>query len=260
MSAVDNEQGTWLERFDALLESDHAARIRALHWNTPTAQAELVIEGLTEAAKRLTGLRGLEFRGVGDSELEIGDITPLLLAYPKLETLGIHGQGVELGRVQHEHLSELGINATPVSSAFIEGLLGSNLPKLEVLSLCLGEWSADRNIAFQLLYTEDLFPRLETLRLKNASLANVLAEGLTNSPVLEHLVELDFSLGAFSDDGAQALMDSPRLNALCKIVLEQHLISDGVLQQLSEFLKRKNIELLETRTQQTRAPSIAVSE
>jgi hypothetical protein len=260
LSAVDNARDTWLERFDALLEREDAPRIQAFRWDTPTAQVELVIEVMTRAAPRLTGLRALEFRGINDQELELGDVTPLLLAYPHLETLRIHAQGVELGRVQHEHLRELEVNATQVSSAFVEGLLGSNLPALETLSLCLGEWSLDQNLAFQLLYTEDVFPKLETLRLKNASLANALVEGLANSPLLEHITELDFSQGAFSDDGARALLNSSRLNSLRKIILEQHFVSDGVLEKLREFLQSKNIEFLETRAQETRARGIAVRE
>jgi hypothetical protein len=245
--AVDEARDTWLERFDAILEREDASSIRALRWRALSDQVHLVIEAVTRAASQLMGLRELEFRPVDDEELELGDVTPLLLAYPKLETLRIQATSVELGRVQNEHLRELEVNSLPISSAVVEGLLGSNLPNLETLSLCLGDWSADQNIAFQFLYTEDLFPNLKTLRLKNASLANALAEGLANSPLLEHVIELDFSLGAFSDDGARAILNSSRLNELRKLILEHHLISDSVLEELREFLRRKNVELLETR-------------
>ncbi len=234
---------TWLERFSALLDQEDAAHIQSLRIEFNDEHAELVIEVLTQSASRLTGLRELEL-GQADALPEIGDITPLLLAYPNLVLLRVDGQGVELGRVQHEHLRELEASKAEVSSAFIEGLLGSNFPNLERLSVHLGGWSNFENIAFQLLYTEDIFPTLKTLCLKNASLADVLVEGIAGSPILEHLQELDLLHGTFSDDGTLALMRYSSFGALRRLVLRGHVLSDKGFERLRVFLRDKQIDLV----------------
>jgi Leucine Rich repeat len=244
LHAQDTAIETWLERFAALLDREDAAQIQYLRFVFDHEHAELVIEALTRGATQLTGLRGLELGA--DALPEIGDITPVLLAYPHLESLSIFGQGPELGRVQHEHLRELEVSGAGVASAFVEGLLGSNYPNLERLSLDLGGWSSFENIAFQLLYTENIFPRLTKLRLQNAALADELLQGIASSPVLEHLQELDLSHGALSDDGAWALMRASGLGALRKMVLKGHAISGDGLEALRAFLHSRNIELLES--------------
>jgi hypothetical protein len=141
--------------------------------------------------------------------------------------------------VRHRRLRELVVESGGLSAQFLRGLGDSSFPGLQSLELWLGvqEYGGDATVEdlTSILAGADL-PALRRLALRNAEIADQLAEALAAAPVVARLHELDLSMGALSDAGAEALLLGQPLTHLRSLDLSHHFMStemaDRIVQEL----------------------------
>lgn len=231
---------------EELLQQVDPATMKALvigSWRHANLQAP---QGFLEAlvAQRLPALRTLF---VGDmlldeeeiSWIQQGDYTDLIAAYPQLADLTIRGaHRLVLPAMEYPSLSTLTLESAGLSSGVLDALADSRLPQLVGLELWLGSeyggFDGDLSSCVQLL--QKIEPqRLTYLGLRNAELADELAEYLARQDWLGRLETLDLSMGALGDAGAEALCASPYLAGLKVLDLRYTFISPHVLERLERL-------------------------
>jgi hypothetical protein len=245
-------------RFDAAWESltgaGWADRITALvigEWGEPY-DTPAPIGKLVEAASRLTGLTAIFLGEMTFEECEIswiiqGDVTPLLDAYPRLEVLTVRGgSGLGLSPVRHERLRELTFEAGGLGADVVRAVGESDLPALIHLEMWLGteRYGGEAEV-------EDLagvlagtrLPALRSLGLRDAEIADQVAEALAGAPVVARLERLDLSLGALGDPGATALLTGQPLTHLRELDLHHHFISTPVMDRLDAEMRAAGVTL-----------------
>jgi hypothetical protein len=171
-----------------------------------------------------------------------GDVSALFTAYPHLEHFGIRACAstyieapLHLGILNLEHLKTLVVETGSMDRSVVQDVLRSRLPALEHLELWTGSEMYEANCTvedFAPLFTDNLFPHLRYLGLRDSEIANDLAIALSQSPLLEQLHVLDLSLGTLDDSGAAALLNCPTISKLVKLDLHHHFCSDEMMQRL----------------------------
>ncbi|NBE79614.1 STM4015 family protein [Micromonospora rubida] len=196
------------------------------------------IAQLCEAAPRLPNLRALFLGDIVAEECEIswmkvGDVSPLLTAYPGLEVLRVRGgEDFRFSPVRHERLRRLEVQSGGLPAEFVRAVLDSELPALEELELWLGvdEYGGDTTMAdLAPLLAGERFPALRRLGLCNSEIADDIAEALAAAPVVQRLEALALSLGALGDRGALALAGGQPLTHLAKLDLSHHYVSEDTV-------------------------------
>ncbi|MDH6463819.1 hypothetical protein M2302_004016 [Micromonospora sp. A200] len=190
---------------------------------------------LCELASRLPALRALFLGDMTSEECEVswmkvGDVSPLLAAYPALEVLRVRGgDDIAFSPVRHERLRELAVESGGLPREFVAAVLDSELPALTDLELWLGtpDYGGDTAVPdLGPLLAGERFPRLRRLGLRNAEIADDLAAALATAPVVARLERLDLSLGTLGDAGAAALLAGGSLAHLAELDLHHHYLSD----------------------------------
>lgn len=236
------------------LDTIGAVEVRALlvgDWGEPHRRPAPV-RALVAAAGRLVNLRALYLGAMSGEQCEISwirhtDVTPLLTAYPRLETLRVRGSdGLALTPVRHEALRELVFESGGLPGSVVRAVGGCDLPALERLELWLGvdEYGGDATV-------EDLagilggarLPRLRYLGLRDARIADALAVALAGAPIVARLDELDLSLGALSDAGAEALLAGQPLTHLRRLSLSHHFLSGEMIGRLVTELPGVDVDV-----------------
>lgn len=248
-----SEEGiTWKQQFLDLLQQPEIKTLEGLvvgHWKDWAAVEEVdtadsICDEIVAAREKLPNLRHLFFGDIVMEESEISwiettNLTPLLEAYPQLETLMIRGtNGLKLGPVTHNHLKKLVIQSGGLDRKVVQDVIMSTLPVLEHLEFYLGvaNYGATSEVDdFTPLLRGDRFPKLQYLGLRNSEIADDLAAVVANSPVLDKIRVLDMSLGTLGDDGARALLKSDQVKKLQKLDLHHHYISKEVMEELSKL-------------------------
>ncbi|MER7005749.1 STM4015 family protein [Dactylosporangium sp. NPDC000555] len=232
---------------DALLDAVGGATVRALvigSWGEPHSDVP-PLHLLIAARDRLPSLRALFVGEMTHEECEISwinqsEYAPLLGAFPALEVLHIRGaDGLRLAPVRHRRLRELSVESGGLPAAFVRGLCDSSFPALEDLELWLGvqEYGADATIEdFAPILSGAELPALRRLALRNAEIADQLAEALAAAPVVARLRSLDLSMGALSDAGAEALLLGQPLTHLRSLDLSHHFMSEDVAARFQQEL------------------------
>jgi hypothetical protein len=234
--------------FTALLADANVGRLAKLvvglwggEWGTSSA---MVTELLVAARRNLAGLTGLFLGDIIRPEQEISwivqaDLSPLWKAFPKLEQLQVRGGGgLRFGTIQHNTLRSLVVETGGLPREVVAEVARAKLPALEHLELWLGCESYGGNATVEDLrpfLTGELFPKLQSLALRNCEWADSLAEAIAQSPILLQLDTLDLSLGTLGDEGAQALLAAPHVRKLKKLNLHRNYLSTDMrtaLQQL----------------------------
>lgn len=250
----DADESQFGEVFDGLLDAVGAENVQALvigQWGEAYEEPP-PLHLLIAARDRLPALRALFVGEMTYEECEIswihhGDIAPLLGAFPTLEVLRIRGaDGLRLSPVRHRRLRELAVESGGLPGEFVRGVGDSALPALEELELWLGvaEYGGDATV-------EDLaailggaeLPSLRRLALRNAEIADDLAAALAGAPVVARLRELDLSLGALSDAGAEALLLGQPLTHLRRLGVAHHFVSAELAQRLAEELPGVEVDV-----------------
>ncbi|GLY07929.1 STM4015 family protein [Actinoplanes sp. NBRC 101535] len=210
------------------------------------------IERIAAAVAKMPRLRALFVGDVIDRAAQISwvhqaDVTPLPAAAPRLEHLQVRGSdGLEFPAVRHEHLRRLVFEGGGLPGPVARGVGASDLPALEHLELYLGtEWyGGSATIVDDLagVLAGDRLPKLRYLGLRNAELADEVAAAVSHAPVVARLEELDLSLGALSDAGAEALLAGQPLTHLRRLSVEHHFLTDDMAAQLDEQLAGVDVD------------------
>jgi hypothetical protein len=204
-----------------------------------------VVEALVAAREALPHLTAIFLGDITYEENEISwtnqcDMTPLLAAYPNLEHFCVRGSiNLSLGaNLQHDHLQTLIVQSGGLSNFITQQVTKAHLPQLQHLELWLGTFSygGDTTIEdIKPLLTEQLFPKLQYLGLRDSEIADEIAQTLQqlDPPLLKQLKVLDLSLGTLSDVGAAALLEIPAITRLESLNLSHHYCSEEMMTKLT---------------------------
>jgi hypothetical protein len=239
------------DRLASLLQQPKCDQLTALIIGAWTGLCEgddskAIVTALAEAAPHLQGLRHLFFGEIVLEEAEISwinqsDVSPLLRAFPKLESLRVRGgASLSFSRVKHDSLRELAVETGGLSRATIRDIFLCQFSELEHLELLLGEpnYGFDGGVEdLQPLFSGRLFPKLKWLGLMNSEIANEIAAVVVNSPIVSRLETLDLSLGNLGGEGVQSLTGLAAYPNLKTLNISHHFASDQQIAALKNTLK-----------------------
>jgi hypothetical protein len=237
----------WIDIFAALLDDPASATIPGLvvgAWDESGASEDTsaaVVEALVNAHDRLPGVRSLFLGDIIAEEAEISwiqqtDISPLFDAFPALEYLTVRGgNGLRLGSLRHDRLISLVVQSGGLPVEVVREVCSAQLPNLEHLELWLGSDNYGGNTTVEDLgpiLSGQLFPKLQSLGLRDSEIADEIATAVASAPVLERIRVLDLSLGTLGDAGAVALLSSPAVAKLEKLDIHHHYCSEDIVARL----------------------------
>ena len=214
-----------------------------------SVMASEVITVLCENAGELPQLKSLMLGDITYEEMEVswieqGEQEGIFKAFPLLETYQVRGgNGLSFSNLKHPNLKKLIIETGGLSKNILADIAQAELPKLEHLELWLGSNYYGFNASMEDIrqaYTGKLisgnhFPQLKYLGLRNSEIADTIAEGLKDDPILDQIETLDLSKGNLSDKGAEALCANPQIKKLKALYLHHNYISDAWQDKLSEL-------------------------
>ncbi len=231
--------GTEIEKLGNSPESASLTSLIIGDWGQAYENSsEEVVEALVKNSASFPALRKLFIGEMGYEECEISwitqsDLSPLLTAFPELQSLTIQGgNDLSLKDLKHDKLEELIIISGGLGKGVLGNIASSQLPNLRKLELYLGvdDYGFDGSLADILpLIEPGKFPKLTYLGLKNSEIQDEIAAAVANAPILEQLDTLDLSLGTLSDTGAEALLSSDRIKGLKALNLSHHYMSDEMI-------------------------------
>lgn len=218
-------------KFARLLQDPLAGELEALifgMWaDAYENSSSQLVNALVAAKDRLTSLKAVFIGDICSEECEISwirqsDISPILMAYPQLEVLQVRGgDGLEFSQpVQHNKLNALIVETGGLSRTTVAQICHLNLPALEHLELWFGseEYGGDCWVeSLTPILTEQRFPNLTYLGLRNSQFTDEIAAAIVRSPLIQSLSVLDLSMGTLSDEGAEILIRcaaAPQLDLL----------------------------------------------
>lgn len=249
---VDYEdRNTIAEQIDLLLKQPGSDRLEALIIGAWTGSFEgndsgPLVKKLVEIAFRLPALRALFVGEMTYEESEISwikqsDLSPLLGAFPRLETLRVRGgEGLAFSRIRHDALRSLAIETGGLSRSTIRDIFLCEFPDLEHLELLLGEenYGFDGSVEdLQPVLSGRLYPKLRYLGLMNSVIANDIAAVVVNSPIVERIETLDLSLGNLDDEGVRSLMGLPSGTSLKVLNISHHYAAEDTVARLQQSVK-----------------------
>lgn len=250
----DSSPEQWATLMNSLLASKSIDNLQALvtgtwcsdQWDGDT-DSDVVLKSLTKLAPQLQNLKALfvaeiVYDEVMPSDLRHGDITPLLHAYPELQTFAIRGSNLRFKNLSHEQLSSLSVQSGGLNPKALSDILSASLPSLTELTLWLGDKDYGGRTSIkdlEPLLSGHLFPRLKHLGLCNSQYSDVIAKAIATSPLLSTIKTLDLSMGTLTDEGARALLQSPWLEGLEFINLRHHYLSNAFIKKVKAKLGDK---------------------
>lgn len=254
----DTTEGEFEEKLLAFCNHENASQVKQLvigAWGEESDDSSSeAVELLVENASKLSSLEALMIGDITYEENEISwiqqsDVHAILGAYPNLKHLQLRGgNGLSLGKVNHEKLEKIVIQAGGLGKDVIHQIAKANLPNLKHLELWLGADDYGRNIEvgdIELLYSKDLFPKLQYLGLRNSDIADEIAASLPKAEILEIIKELDLSKGTMTDKGAKALLSNEKIKGgnIKILSVKSNFISSNVCQKLKNDLGVKKVEI-----------------
>ena len=242
-----NDGVTFGDKLAELLEADGSAATAALvigSWSPDDSSADSadVVDRLCSARDRLPRLAHVFLGDITSEENEISwirqsDLSPLLAAYPGLQTLGVRGgEGLTFGTIDHAGLRSLTVQCGGLPPSVIHEIAAATLPNLEHLELYLGvpNYGGDATVEdLAGLLNAAAFPNLRYLGLKDSEFEDDIAAVVALAPVLNQLDTLDLSLGTLGNVGAHALLASPAVRKLKRLDLSHHFITEEVQAKLT---------------------------
>ncbi|BAY74525.1 GUN4 domain protein [Nostoc linckia NIES-25] len=218
-----------------------------------------VVESLAALQDKLINLKAVFIGDIEDYECMISSIpqsnvSPILQAYPHLEVLKIRGNSGDYWNepaaavlafnspLKHEKLKALIIESGGLRHQVINQICELELPALEYLELWLGrdEYGGTSSIDDLMPIISGVFPKLKYLGLRNSEYSDDIAFAIVDSPILENLVELDFSMGTLGDEGAEALLNCPAIQQLDTLNVSDNCLTHTMLKRL----KQVDIEII----------------
>ncbi|MMZ42931.1 hypothetical protein D1872_44620 [compost metagenome] len=174
------------------------------------------------------------------------NLSPLLEAFPKLESLHIKGsQDLSLEPLRHNHLQELVIICGGLPASVLQQIRNAELPELRKLELYLGveDYGFDGKLEDILPFLDsNPFPKLTYLGLKDSEIQDEIAIAAANAPVIGQLEVLDLSQGTLSDQGAEALLASESIKGLKHLDLSYHYMSSEMMERWKNSGLSVNVE------------------
>ncbi|WP_042203495.1 STM4015 family protein [Paenibacillus camerounensis] len=230
---------TEIERLSASPEAAQLTSLIIGDWGQAYENSsDEVVEALVKHSGSFPSLRKLFIGDMSYEDCEISwitqtDLSPLLAAYPELQSFTIQGgTNLELSNLQHDKLEELIIITGGLGKKVLSQIAAGSLPNLRKLELYLGvdNYGFDGSLEDILpLIQPGKFPKLTYLGLKNSEIQDEIAAALADAEVLDQLHTLDLSLGTLSDTGAEALLASERIKGLQALNLSYHYMSDEMV-------------------------------
>ncbi|MFJ8622392.1 STM4015 family protein [Kitasatospora sp. NPDC093550] len=244
--------------WQSFLRSVDPAGVRAVvigaWWQEGYSSVDAAVEAITAEADRLPALEALFLGEVTFDEceiswLEMGDVTPLLTAFPGLRSLTVRGgMDLVLEPVRHDRLTSLSFESGGLPSAVVRAVAGSELPALESLELWLGvdEYGGDTTMDDLAPFLDGTrLPALRHLGLQNSELQDDIAAAVAHAPVVARLESLSLSMGVLSDEGVAALLEGQPLTHLRALDLHHHYVGEELQQRLRQALPGVEIDLSE---------------
>jgi hypothetical protein len=238
------------DRLQSMLEQPGAEKLTALIIGSWTGSCEGsdstgIVQAVVEAAGQLPALKAIFFGEMTYEECEISwinqsNVSPLLTAYPSLETLRVRGgTGLSFSRVKNASLRELAIETGGLSRSAIREIFLCDFPELRHLELQLGEenYGFDGSVEdLQPLLAGSLFPKLEYLGLTNSEIANDIAAVVVNSPIVERVTRIDLSLGNLDGEGVESLKALAHHKNLKELNISHHYAPQAKIDELISAL------------------------
>ena len=254
--STDDDSGKepFYERLDAFLGMPWVSGVRALvigEWGE-SYETVFPVERFVAAADRLTSLAAIFVGEMTSEENEISwiqstDLTPLLTAYPALQTLRARGgAGLMIQPGRYPELRSLAFEAGGLDAGTVAAVAESEFPRLNQLELWLGtaNYGGDATV-------DDLgpilsgvrLPALASLGLRDAEIADAVAAALAGAPVVGRVKTLDLSLGMLTDAGAAALLAGQPLTHLTRLDLHHHFLSEDMIARVRDELEPAGVEV-----------------
>lgn len=237
-----------------LLQDQNVIQVESLKckiWSREDSSEEFItiVDKVSNASQQLASLKAVF---IGDDSVDksnymkscftLGDVTPILKAYPQLELLQLrYGWDLQFTPIEHKSLKSLVVQTGLMFiDSVIPAICSLKLPALEYLELWLGgchRYNEDVGTRQLLpILTGKLFPNLKYLALRSGDYSDNIALCLAEFPtVLEQLLILDLSMGTLTDKGAEALLNFSSINKLRMLDVSMNNLSDNMIQKLYEL-------------------------
>ncbi|MER5421687.1 STM4015 family protein [Streptosporangium roseum] len=254
----EDEAGPSIQRsFEDSLATRDLAQVREIvvGWWGPGWEgntSELPVRLLSGVADRLPNVRSIMLGDIEPEESEIswiehGDVTPLLEAFPLLETLHIRGgSGLRLRPVRHGALRTLWFETGGLPGHVVRAVAGSDLPALEELEMWLGvsQYGGDATVAdLAPILSGERLPALRRLGLQDSEIQDEIAAAVASAPVVARLEALALSMGTLTDEGAEALLSGQPLTHLRRLDLHHHYLTGTMVKHVEEAFAGTGVEV-----------------
>ena len=270
---TDMEGPDMSELTNAFLAQDQIAELEELvigWWTNEEGEPEMGPEEATEPliAKKdkLPNLKHLVLGDIPsrDNEMSwicIGEIQPLLEAFPNLEYFKVRaGNGPDFGKINLEKLHTFIYETSGLID--VSEIFGGNMPNLEHLQIWMGTENYGLSVKaadFETLLQGTVFPKLKYLGLNNSEIINEITPMLMNAPILDRIETLDLSGGTLRDEGAQFLLDNPKIKELKHLSLRHHFLSEEMEAKLREMMGDR-VNLAENKVKKQHRPDYYFTE
>ncbi len=240
-------------RLAELIAAPWAGDIPALvvgDWAAAEGQSAPIDE-LVAAADRFTGLTGIYLGDVDPnvsmvSWIELGNVSEVLRAYPRLRRLWAQGIESDFEHGTYPILEDLRLESCGLPSTVVHAVGESSFPALAHLELWLGvdNWGGDATVDdLAPILAGSRLPALTTLALCNSEITDEIAQALAGAPIVAQLTTLDLSMGTLSDTGAAALLAGQPLTHLTRLYLHHHFLSEHMMRRLRDELEPHGVEV-----------------
>ncbi|MCP2335678.1 STM4015 family protein [Actinomadura rupiterrae] len=263
----------WRDELHTLLDSVDAGRITALvaGWWGHEGAEHYPPTALIEVADRLPVLRALFVADVVMEENEIswiqhGDVTPLLAAFPQLETFEVRGgDGLRLTPFASTSLRRMRFESGGLPGQVVKAVAESDLPNLEHLDFWFGDENYNYGDEVRVgdlapFLSGERFPALRRLGLENADFQDDIAAAVASAPVVAQLSSLSLAMGTLTDRGAELLLSGQPLTHLESLDLHHHFLSDAMMQRVRDALPGVDVDLRGQEENDGEFVFVAVSE
>jgi uncharacterized protein (TIGR02996 family) len=228
------------ELYGKLMALDSARFLRELTFGSKDADdwpaswgkeiAAIAEHGVPESLRRLV------FDSGGFYDISSTELGPLAQIYPQLgalEELRIHMGALDLGeKCELPSLRSLEIETGGLKGSNLAAITAADWPKLERLSICIGESNNSYGCDVNLSDVEKLVARLNAphlvhLGLCNSNLEDEFVPLLAKSSLLRRLHSIDLSRGTLSNAGARLIVEhAEKFRHLVKITLSDSYVDD----------------------------------
>jgi hypothetical protein len=253
-------------KLQLFLYDPRASQIEALvfgNWITQEyISSQPVVDALIDAELFLPNLKALFIGDIEDPEMMISsivqtDLSLVLVAYPDLEVLKIRGdseywgggQALAFQPLRHDRLKALIVESGGLHREAIAQICQLELPALEYLELWLGSEHYGGTSAINdimPILSDNLFPKLKYLGLRNSEYTDDIAFAIVNSPILEQLLDLDLSMGNLGDEGAAALLNCSAIAQLDTLNVADNCLTPEMAMRLMQLDIEVNVNRMKS--------------